>query len=206
MPNTPFLGLSVLLHICIIFGYKIFSWLPKRVRVMGKHMSKKRKGSLKIFRAISISTIVIVFLFVVANAAFLVRASIVDKHSSIRFVGNVAGRTIASVRSGSTKFALKAPNNKKIEASVPVHEVSESAVLSDCVEAPLYQDLNYKLSLVDYLKMKDEDSSFEAREKIARSMGMEDYGGTLPENQMILGWFLSIAKSCEKSSVPLAND
>lgn len=198
MPLTPFLGLSVLIHICIIVGYKLFSRSPKKKPVKAKNV--------RLTRAIGVTTIFLVFIFVVTNATILVRASLVDKHSSVKFVSHAASSAIATVRGVHTGAAIKTADTKKIIPKAPVSEVSESVVVSDCVVSPFDQDLNYKLSLVDYLKMKNRESSFEARHKIAEAMGVEDYRGSLEDNQIILGWFLSIAKNCKKNVPPLAND
>lgn len=75
MPIVPFIGLSILIHIFIIFLYKIFS---------RKNQEYKHKVSLKVHkRWTSWLIILTVFVFIFVNAVFLVRASVIDRHSYV---------------------------------------------------------------------------------------------------------------------------
>jgi len=79
MPFTPFIGLSVLVHIGIIVGYRLSHWKSgEKIKVKTPTLNSVRWSGFAIILA--------VFLVVLANAALLVRHSVEDKHSSIHFI------------------------------------------------------------------------------------------------------------------------
>ena len=80
MPFTPFIGISVLVHICIIFGCRLFSWIPNK--------EKKIRGTTYVDYIINSVIIVSVFMLIFIQADFLVRASITDKHSTVKFIAS----------------------------------------------------------------------------------------------------------------------
>ena len=90
MPLTPFIGLSVLVHMCVIAGHKLFSWVPR------KESNKKPASSL--MHLASFAIIVLVFAAVLANATLLVWASVHSKYSSFNLVKDFVIKDEALVR------------------------------------------------------------------------------------------------------------
>lgn len=80
MPLTPFIGLSVFIHIILIIIFKIFHINPY-------NWNRKKRYSVINFWLSSI-IIVTMFSFVLFSAGVLVHASIVEKHSNIIFIKN----------------------------------------------------------------------------------------------------------------------
>lgn len=82
MPSTPFIGLSVMVHLGIIFIYRIFGYNNTKKRSKPNNLSASRRISLAIITS--------VFTIVTINAGMLVRTAVADKHSSINFVEHFA--------------------------------------------------------------------------------------------------------------------
>ena len=100
MPLTPFVGLSVLIHLCTILGSRIISWFPKT-----KIQKPPRWVRLK-----SISIIIIVFVFITVQASFLIRAGIMDNHSSVKYLSRLVleiNKSISSNRSNNIALSEK---------------------------------------------------------------------------------------------------
>jgi len=74
MPIIPFIGLSILIHILVILMFKISRKEPQA-----------SKNSHEMYHQSWSSWLVIstVMVFVMANAFLVIRASVVDRHSSI---------------------------------------------------------------------------------------------------------------------------
>ena len=64
--------------------------------------------------------------------------------------------------------------------------VDVDAVLADRYERA-GQDLNYKTSIVDLMKLLDLDPSYENRKELATEMGRTDYSGTAEDNIWLHG-------------------
>lgn len=83
MSPTPFLGLSVMIHLGIIFVN----------RILGRNDPTKRKpprtNGSPASRGISLAIITSVFTVVTASAALLVDTAVADKYSSIRFINRI---------------------------------------------------------------------------------------------------------------------
>lgn len=73
MPPTPFIGISLLIHVCIILVHKIFHWVPRR-RIVHK---KTTIGTV----LLSLFVVTLVFWFVVITAIILIYVSAHDEHS-----------------------------------------------------------------------------------------------------------------------------
>lgn len=78
MPPTPFIGFSVIIHFFIIIIYKLFSWFQK--------IKKNKKKSILIIKIKSISIIIIIFSFIIFQAFILLKVSIMDKYSSLKYI------------------------------------------------------------------------------------------------------------------------
>jgi hypothetical protein len=89
MPLTPFIGISVLVHIGIIIGYHFFRWAP-----VARALKPERVSAL--VRAFGVGIIGVVFAVILTSATVLVRASVVDKHSSILFMDAMVKDTYAT--------------------------------------------------------------------------------------------------------------
>jgi hypothetical protein len=81
MPLTPFIGLSVIIHLFIITINKISSRFLKNKEIKHKSILGTK------FKSISI--IIIIFSFVTIQAGMLLRASIMDKHSSLKYIEHI---------------------------------------------------------------------------------------------------------------------
>jgi hypothetical protein len=75
---TPFIGLSVLVHVGIIFVYWLFSWVPKK--------EIRFRKSTVLTRIASTGIIVAIFAIVIIPSGLFMKAIIIDKHSSIKFI------------------------------------------------------------------------------------------------------------------------
>ena len=64
--------------------------------------------------------------------------------------------------------------------------VDVDAVLADRYERA-GQELNYKTSIVDLMKLLDLDPSYENRKELATEMGRSDYSGTAEDNIWLHG-------------------
>jgi hypothetical protein len=82
MPLTPFIGLSVLLHIGIIFMYRVF-------RVSADDMKAIKKPIPTRTLLISYAIVCVVFLIVLSSAATLINVSIHDRHSIFNMIHRV---------------------------------------------------------------------------------------------------------------------
>jgi hypothetical protein len=80
MPFTPFIGLSIFIHITLIIVFKVFRLTPSNERVA--------RRSYKLNNWVSLLIITTIFSFTFTTAAILVRASIIERHSSINFIKN----------------------------------------------------------------------------------------------------------------------
>ncbi len=105
MPLTPFIGLSVLVHLVIIFYYRFFGkndtkGMPlKKVAVSGKAL-----------RLTTFCIVASIFLIVIINASILVTASLFDKHSSVAFVDHMAGEMINSIAVAESNYPIVTNN------------------------------------------------------------------------------------------------
>ena len=88
MPITPFIGLSVLIHIMIIVGNKLFRFTPKNEKSIATSTMMHYAGFL-----------IVIFIFgvILTGATLITHASIEDGHSSIRFVSRTAASAYAMV-------------------------------------------------------------------------------------------------------------
>jgi hypothetical protein len=81
MPPTPFIGISLFIHSCVILLHKIFHWVPRRKIV-------HRKTTISV-RLLSICVVVFVFWFVVISAVVLVYVGIRDTHSNFKLLSEI---------------------------------------------------------------------------------------------------------------------
>ena len=88
MPITPFIGLSVLIHIMIIIGNKLFRSTPS---------NEMHIGTSKIMHYAGFVIVIFVFGTILTGATLITHASIEDGHSSIRFVSKTAASAYAMV-------------------------------------------------------------------------------------------------------------
>ncbi len=77
MPSTPFIGLSVLVHLCIIVAYRVVKWKPKRTPVSAPTVERL---------IVSYAIIVSMFTMTITGASFLVVASIHERHATFEYV------------------------------------------------------------------------------------------------------------------------
>lgn len=80
MPLIPFFGISIIVHIILILVYHLFH-LPPRTYVLPTKTNAFRNWA-------GLLVILGVFGFVLVSATLLVRASIMERHSSFNYVRN----------------------------------------------------------------------------------------------------------------------
>ncbi len=178
MPLTPFLGLSLIVHMCIIAGHKLFSWIP-----VGE---KNQKPATPFVHIVGFTIIGVVFSFVLSTAFILVHASITDKHSSIRIVdAYISGLFTKNLNPNLIAGSASAMSSQKVLHSV---------ISADCKK--LFLDLagKYNGSLVDYLALHSMDFSFNARQTYAALFVIGNYMGTAEQNQVLLMRFFIESK------------
>lgn len=117
MPLTPFVGLSVLVHIIVIIGHKLFNWTPR---------NKTDAGVAAVVRFTGFAIVVFVFGVILTAATFLVHASIEDDHSSIRF----ATQYIASMGQLMRANAKEAGGAAILPAALPQETQQELAIVA----------------------------------------------------------------------------
>jgi hypothetical protein len=83
MPPTPFFGLSVMVHACIIFINRILGYNDPTKRKPPK--INKPPAS----RHVSLAIIMSVLAVVMISASLLLYSAVIDKHSSIQFINSV---------------------------------------------------------------------------------------------------------------------
>ena len=83
MPLTPSIGLSVIIHICVIIFYRF-----------SHHTSffKNRKNHfVSITNFLGLTTIMVISVIILTGAFYTVQLSIAEKHSSINFIKHHMG-------------------------------------------------------------------------------------------------------------------
>lgn len=168
MPFTPFFGISLIVHIGVIVGYYA-------LRNLVDDEKTRRIPSENLNVVISVIVIFLVFSVVAINASILIRASLYDNHSSIKFVNSQIEKAFSSHSA-----------DENLDDGVTTGNLS--GVCSSSSTALISGDEH---SLVDYLKSKGLDSSFTARRGLASSLGMDGYQGTQAENVAILSTLLT---------------
>lgn len=81
MPSTPFIGLSVMVHLGIIFVYRILGFdnsNKRRSHSTGNGLAAKKGAGLAIIAS--------VLSLIALNAGMLINSAITEKHSSIYFI------------------------------------------------------------------------------------------------------------------------
>ncbi len=84
MPFTPFLGLSIIVHLCIILYCRFFQ---------RSEPSKIAKVIVVPKRFFSNLIVASVFVVVIGNAAFLLDIGLNDKYSSLLFISHMMSKT-----------------------------------------------------------------------------------------------------------------
>ena len=192
MPLTPFVGLSVFIHILIIFWHNLFNR-----HTDNGHLHKIKTTSFKRF---AISAIVIsIFILVISSAGMLVRASVEDKYSSINLTEHYVSLALNMsphtndlyVSDIYSKDHIYFDNKILSAASVVIPD----KIMSSCTDSQVLAS-SKNVSIVSYLESKKQDSSFKARKFIAVSHGIKSYVGSRDQNLALLQQIIS-SQSCQ---------
>lgn len=170
MPLTPFFGLSVLIHLLIIALHWIFPWTRK------KQIQKKNVSPYT--RIGTFSIVVIIFLFVIMQAGFLVYVSVNDKHSNIKFLAN----HMEEVK----KYVYYRLPVAIAEKNIPKQTPENTVTIRCQTESATY-----------YLLLNESASSFSERKELASLLEIKNYSGRYGENQML---FQELSKRFKKPS------
>ncbi len=164
MPLTPFIGLSVLIHISIIVINKLLRRVPGENETTPIVKNSTRKS-------IAYASLIIasVFTFVFINAGILIRASLTDSHSTVRFVNNY----------------FNDEDHLPLAFAEQKNEVVETPAES-CPRVRAYLLNTYDGSLSKYLVSKGKDGAFPARSALASTYGINKYNGTTMQNHELL--------------------
>jgi hypothetical protein len=132
MPLTPFVGLSVLIHMCVITGNKILYKLRIKTSAQITDRTSKVTGFLAFFIIFGVSS------FVIINAFFLIKASVYDRHSVFVVAEKYFKNKIFDNESVS--------GESDIEKYTPVI-MNNNLISKTCTkEFPLKNEFNYYLS------------------------------------------------------------
>jgi hypothetical protein len=135
-------------------------------KTFGRFISKKLRKKTKIKNLkglLSAITVCVVAFIICSSAITIVYVSATEEHSSYNLVRNYFKKD-------------------------SVHSINSIALAEDKPMINCFE--KSQGSLVDYLSIIDENYSFENREKIAESVGISPYNGTLGQNQAVL-WRLT---------------
>ena len=91
MPFTPFVGLSVMVHLVIVLYYRIH----QPAGFNGIVGFKSHNAITRVSRFFSVLIVFGVFVLVSTIATFLVGASLFDKHSTVSYVSQEANEIIS---------------------------------------------------------------------------------------------------------------
>ena len=160
-------------------GYKFFSRPP----TLHIGPMKQPAGAL----ASGIVIVSIVFLAVLANAFFLVHASLANRYSLINIVESLSTST-------ETPAILAAiPGKLFISEMTPANDLSPN-IDKSCLPSFNAIAASYDGSFADYLWVNDDKRySLQSRAKLAEQYGIDPYDGTYAQNQVL--W----AKMLEKA-------
>ena len=172
MPLTPFIGLSLIIHLGIILMYKLFNLYNRE----GKY---KPSLSDKMLRVVGLGIISAVFMVVATNAVILLRASVKDRHSVVHFIENHFIITRHTALAQSILDSKQKNNSSEIGAS------GKLAVVN-CVELFQTEAQAYKYSVVNYLHSQGYPYSFIERQRLASGFNMIEYRGTTQQNYELL--------------------
>ncbi len=177
MPLTPFIGLSVIVHLCVIAGHKVSSWLPFR--------KPQTQSSIPRASIFSYPIIGIVFLMVMTNAFILVDRSVLDSHSSFRFI-NTYGAVIEKNIAGN----IFQPNQ-----IIPLARAQNSPSIINNTNCGLITfdkwATVYNYSIINYLISINTDYSFSSRQQFANNFGIKNYTGAYGQNMALLNDFFA---------------
>lgn len=188
MPLTPFIGLSIAIHLGIIMIYKIISRFYSRERTT-------TTVTAPIMRWYGFTIIAIVFIFVFTNAIILVRVSILDKHSIVHFVKN-HWSVLRHAAFAKTVVISDRGNSMFIDTSEPTG--------MSCLADLHTEAKNYQYSVVNYLYTHNQDYSFSARQLLAKQLSIDKYRGTPEQNQLLLVGILGGSKDITDCKVEIS--
>lgn len=171
MPSTPYIGLSVIIHIAIIIAYWIIRFFSR-----GKKNEKVHRAYSNNF--ISFAIILFVSVIIFYGISSVVYVSVTNEHSTIRLARNYFSKTPA-IASHSSVLA----NETEIKGDA---SVQRSIVPDDCLGPFNKLAIVYHGSIVNYLMTKKYDYSFKARKNLASDFGITNYLGTYSQNRILL--------------------
>lgn len=120
MPLTPFIGLSVMVHIFVIISHRFFQWTPAE-------QGARTRGQQLVTRAIGLTIVSLVFVVVLFSAGTLVRASIEDRHSSIAMAETIYGHFFPAALSPAVA-ANVTPGNAPAKATTTAAPAKKKTV------------------------------------------------------------------------------
>jgi hypothetical protein len=129
MPLTPFLGFSVIIHLGFIIGHKLFSFADK-----GEPVKKNLKaGSGRL----NFTVVLGIFMVVTSSALFLVRESLVEKHSSFymaerAFVSFYAATKAKALPANNSAAVLPSPDFKASAQQLVFGRILKTATPEEC--------------------------------------------------------------------------
>lgn len=166
MPLTPFIGLSVFIHIAIIIFYKLLHLKKQSPRLIPLKVQSYWLGCVVIF---------FVFTFVLGGASLLVKASITDEHANFRVVTYFVKKNIAEYYS---KRNLPQVAGYSVINIIPKDRPCENI-------EPVQTNLHVN-SLTEFLKVRGLKYSLKSRVSLALGYGIADYTGSAAQNTKLL--------------------
>jgi peptidoglycan L-alanyl-D-glutamate endopeptidase CwlK len=148
----------------------------KTVGVLLKHQSTQfMRFSINLV-LVSVSSIVII------GAGSLLRASIMDGNSSIMLSQRYFGPVSHQLLYGNNELFV---NKNLTSAYASIESPATAVVVHGCTDVTASTS-KYGNSIVNYLELKNLNSSFNSRSSIATGYGIDDYSGSSPQNLFLL--------------------
>jgi hypothetical protein len=170
----PFFGISIVSHVFIIIIHKVFSNFFDFVE-HDHHQQKNIAPRALVY--LNSLIMLFVFIFVSFGAATMVYVSLQNKYSTLNIYNS---------------FILD--NNIKPTNDNAVMPISSSYKDEDCAQNYTASSSQSHISIVDFLRSNNKETSFEARESLANLYGQLNYQGTVEENL----WLLNLLKDKEE--------
>jgi hypothetical protein len=188
---TPFFGLSVFIHVCIIGIGMLLALAPLK--------RKKRK------QEIPKRYIVTNILAVAVSASSFVYVSLNDGRSSYKLITNYI-----SSKTAALPVVILSIDLGDEGVYLPVAEATTTNYVSliDCLMEVERLSKEYGGSVVNYLNAQGEDYTFEFRKILADEYGVEDYRGTEEQNITLLENMLlnEVVASSDREACKIESD
>lgn len=170
MPFTPFVGLSVLIHVILILVYKIFRLKPRKY-VAVREKTFGVRGNITYGFSLIITTVIFGVAF--TSAEILVKNSLNDKNSTVQLISREYTLLSMYLKAKAVVTPIIRTNDALAEPATPTIDCQQR--FSELTGA-------YNNSLIQYLNAKGLSSSFTDRKNLAKWYWVQNYQGSYEQN------------------------